>query len=264
MLDFVFVVLVYRNTKDLNDFFANLQLPRSKVIVVNSYYDEYTETTFRNIAEQNDAAFISVPNKGYGAGNNAGIEYALKHFQSKFLIISNADVVIKKLTVENVIAGKINAPKIVTKTGKGQNPYVPYHSNTLDTLKYRSFKTNRINLLKCCIAANKIARFVFLGLNFLTGINKTYSAHGCFIIIPYEALHKLVPIYNEKQFLFGEEDHFAMKCRRAGITMAYNPRIYILHKEDGSVSLESNLKQREIQKQSYLTFYECWYKKSQL
>ena len=41
--DFVFVVLVYRNTADLHDFFAALKVANSKVVVVNSYYDDNTQ-----------------------------------------------------------------------------------------------------------------------------------------------------------------------------------------------------------------------------
>ena len=60
--DFVFVVLVYRNTRDLKDFFSSLLLSAVKVIVVNSFYDEESECEFKNIAEANNADFLSVPN----------------------------------------------------------------------------------------------------------------------------------------------------------------------------------------------------------
>ena len=85
--DFIFVVLVYRNTSDLVDFFASLKLERTRVIVVNSFYDEESELQFKQIAESNHAEFLSVPNKGYGAGNNRGVEYALKHYDFKYLVI---------------------------------------------------------------------------------------------------------------------------------------------------------------------------------
>ena len=61
--DFIFIVLVYRNTKDLKDFFDSYNLANSKVIVVNSFYDKESECEFKNIAEANNADFLSVPNK---------------------------------------------------------------------------------------------------------------------------------------------------------------------------------------------------------
>ena len=104
--DIVFVVLVYRNTDDLKDFFLHNHIKNSHVIVVNSYYDDVSEGDFRKIAEDNGASFISVPNKGYGAGNNRGIEYALEHFNFDFLVISNADIQISKFDFNLLISHK--------------------------------------------------------------------------------------------------------------------------------------------------------------
>ena len=39
----VYVVLTYRNTEDLESFFAHLGGPDGRVVVVNSYYDEMTK-----------------------------------------------------------------------------------------------------------------------------------------------------------------------------------------------------------------------------
>ena len=110
--DIVFVVLVYRNTQDLVDFFKSNQISRSKTIVVCSHYNDDTDTRFSEIARINLADFIVVPNKGYGYGNNKGCEYALSNYDFKYLIISNADIKIEQFDIEDV---KINNPYIVRK-----------------------------------------------------------------------------------------------------------------------------------------------------
>ena len=69
IFDFVFVVLVYRNTQDLKDFFSSLNIPNSKVVVVNSFYNDETKSEFEQIAIDNGADFLNVENKGYGYGN---------------------------------------------------------------------------------------------------------------------------------------------------------------------------------------------------
>ena len=99
--DFVFVVLTYRNTKDLSSFFINNTITDSKVIVVNSFYDESTEVEFQKISNENMADFINVENLGYGNGNNTGIEFAINNYEFKFLIISNPDVLIIKM-IKNI------------------------------------------------------------------------------------------------------------------------------------------------------------------
>lgn len=120
--DFVFVVLVYRNTNDLKDFFYHFCIENSKVIVVNSYYDDDSEKEFNQIADRYSADFISVPNKGYGAGNNVGVKWAIDHYQFDNIVISNADIIIEKMSASDIDPRYINAPDIKNKKGKQQNP----------------------------------------------------------------------------------------------------------------------------------------------
>ena len=259
-LDFVFVVLVYRNTCDLKDFFASLSLPLSKVIVVNSYFDEKSEKDFKTIALKNNADFFSVPNKGYGAGNNRGIEYALLHYDFKYLVVSNADVKIQKIEIgllEKMPEG-IYAPSIHTLSGKQQNPHMPYHSAILDRIKYKFFLKNNWNGILMICAVNKVLRLFFLYFARFFNNCKIYSAHGAFVILSKNTIKKVMPLYDENVFLFTEEENLAMVAKAYGVSTYYVPFIQIQHKEDGSTSVISD-KQRGITCESYITFYKKWY-----
>ena len=259
--DFIFVVLVYRNTQDQKDFFASLALSNSKVIVVNSFYDEESEKEFKQIAEANSADFISVPNKGYGAGNNRGVEFALEHYDFKYLVISNADVNILKMNVEALDDRKegIYAPSIHTLSGKQQNPHMPFHCGMIDRAKYKYFQKNNWNVIMFFCALNKIFRMLFMGIIRYFNGGKIYSAHGAFVILPKQVLEKLVPLYDENVFLFTEEENLAMNARTQGVSSYFVPEIKIKHKEDGSTSSISD-KQRDITRESFITFYQKWYK----
>lgn len=72
----VYVVLTYKNPEDLQDSFVHLSGPARRVVVVNSFYDEASSVAMCRVAESHGADYLDVPNKGYGAGNNAGIAYA--------------------------------------------------------------------------------------------------------------------------------------------------------------------------------------------
>lgn len=259
--NFVFIVLVYRNTEDLEDFFAHLNLPKSKVIVVNSYYNDLSEKAFKMIAEKNNADFISVPNKGYGAGNNKGIEHALEHYSFKFLVVSNADIIIKDINLESVekYGNAIIAPDIRNKAGKRQNPSCPFFPSRLSSfIRYRLFKgyyTKLIWLMFIWSRLNKI--FYYLISNFK---NTVFSAHGAFFIIPHRLLEELVPLFNEQMFLFNEEEHLGMLATSKGIKTYYAKDIHIFHKEDGSMEL-ANINEFERARQSYIVYYEKWFKK---
>lgn len=257
--DFVFVILVYKNTSDLISFFHSLKVANSKVIVVNSYFDETTEKEFESIAKRNNADFFTVDNKGYGAGNNAGCVWALKKYKFEYLIISNADILIKKLSIGDVHLDVVNAPMIKNTIGHMSNPMQPYNIPFFEKIKYNCFKTNNnIWKIKLCIAINSFLRILYR-ISHLKG-GAIYMSHGSFLILPYNIIYNLTPIYNEQQFLFCEEDHLAHLLYRGGYKTYYNPSIEVLHKEDGSVGGISD-RVYEMTRKSYITFYEYWHKK---
>lgn len=260
MFDFVFVVLVYRNTKDLEDFFCSFHVPKSHVIVVNSYFDDESETEFKRIASKNNADFLSAPNRGYGAGNNRGCEYALTKYNFKYLIVSNADVNVEEMDIAVLqkYPQGIYAPSIRTLKKKQQNPHMPFYISIFDKIKYRLFLKNNWHLIMVFCAINKAFRIFFLYLMKYVNNGKIYSAHGSFVIIPKCVLLQLYPLYDENVFLFTEEEHLAMKARAHGIDTFYVPGVRILHKEDGSTSAISE-RIREITRESFISFYRKWY-----
>lgn len=255
-----FVVLVYRNTTDLFDFFNHNSVPNSKTIVVNSFYDEESEKEFRRIAEANNADFLSVPNKGYGAGNNRGIEYALAHYDFKYLIISNADIIIKHFDNNRLdsIKNCIIAPKIINLNKKNQNPSSPYRpSKILTRYAFWCFEGNHNMLIWCYYAISRLKKIVFYSTSWYS--KHIFSAHGAFVIIPYSVLKKLHPIYNEKMFLFNEEEYLGMLAASKGINTIYEPNIVVLHKEDGSMKI-ANINEFERVKESFYVYYNTWFK----
>lgn len=258
--DIVFVILVYRNTKDLIVFFESLRIPNSKVIVVNSYFDDSTEKQFRSIASCYNSDFISVPNMGYGAGNNKGVEFALNNYDFKYLIISNADIIIKRFDINILDSHKdcILAPKIVNLNGKNQNPSSPFRpSKTLLRFVLWCYEGNHNKLIWIYYAFSRLRKIVFYSTSRYR--KRIFSAHGSFVIIPCKILKKLHPIYNEKMFLFNEEEHLGMLSASKGINTIYEPKIVILHKEDGSMKL-ANVNEFKRMKESFTIYYNTWIK----
>lgn len=253
--DFVFVVLVYRNVTDLEDFFKCFQLDNSKVIVVNSFYDIKSERQFKCVAQKNSADFISIPNKGYGYGNNRGCEFALRNYRFKYLVISNADIMIQRLSCDLINEKCVTAPKIRTLRGKLQNPFMPFYFSLFDKLKYYLFMKEKKQMIFCCCILSRFLRELYL-LFFRSG--KIYAAHGAFVILPFDVVNELYPIYNEEMFLFVEEEHLAQMARKKNIDIIYNSQIEVIHKEDGSVSDINN--HFEITRDSYMKFFKYWYK----
>ncbi|MFA6830838.1 MAG: hypothetical protein WCR36_00995 [Bacteroidaceae bacterium] len=252
---YIFVVLVYRNTSDLIDFFHHFDIPDSNVVVVNSFYDADSEQEFSDIANRYSADFISVPNKGYGAGNNKGVEYALAHYDFKYLIISNADITIEKLNINDLskYGNSIIAPKILNLRGRNQNPSSPFFpGNIYSAIKAWCFNGNHHKLIWGVYAYSRFTKIIYYLM--APFHKKIFSAHGAFVIIPHESLTKLVPLYDEEMFLFIEEEYLGLKAHRLSISTMYAPEIVIRHKEDGSMNL-ANVNTFEREKQSYLVYY---------
>lgn len=254
----VFVVLVYRNTQDLRDFLKYIDIKDSHTIVVNSYYDEQTEIEFKKIALKAEADFISVPNKGYGAGNNAGIEYALKHYLFDYLVVSNADIEIKdfEVTLLDNYEACIIAPRLISLSGKNQNPSSPYKPCALfEKFRYFAFKNNHTKLIWLAYAYSRLTKIIFYLL--CKWRKRIFSAHGAFLIMHYEVVKRLHPLYNERMFLFNEEEHLGRKAESNEINTWYEPRIIIRHKEDGSMKVAS-VNEFEKARESFIEYYNYW------
>lgn len=261
--DFVFVVLVYRNVNDLGNFFKQFNVPNSHIVVVNSYFDDFSFMEMKKISYDNNADFINVENKGYGYGNNKGVEYALKYFIFDFLVISNSDIgIINYLPAKDLLTDGIIAPDIITNSSKKQNPYIPFYLKCCDKLKYFGYKYDLNILLWCIYFFTRFVRELFLCYTFVYKKNayKVFSAHGAHLIISNSALRKIYPLFDETMFLFKEEDHLALLAKKYNIPIYYVPSIKIKHYLGGSVQFLKKTPNNYVYvKDSYMKYYKTWY-----
>jgi GT2 family glycosyltransferase len=239
--DFVFVLLVFRNTADPEEFLKSIENVgvSFRVVIVNSFYDIATSAAVEKLCIDHACDFIETGNQGYGSGNNAGIAYACSHYTFKYLIVSNPDIVIKQMPsdiLELPPSPCIYGPLIKTLKGKRQNPCMIIFSPLRERLM-KMFAMNPDNLFPFyfAIAINKAERSLF-NLFFGGSAHRVYSLHGSFLIFSFEALRLLGPQpFDPGMFLFREEDHLARLAKRLNVKMIYYPGIRVLHKEDGSV-----------------------------
>ena len=258
--DIILIVLVYRNTSDLAEFFNSNTLSNTKTIVVNSYYDSETESEFKRLSDEHHADFISVPNRGYGAGNNAGIAYAVENYNFKYLIVSNADITIERFNrdILDRFEKTVFAPKILTISGKNQNPSSPFSPSRLrEWIVRKIYSGNHRHLIFLFYGWSRLSKITYY---LISPLRKRIEApHGAFFIMPYSVVNCLKPIFNERMFLFFEENHLGKLARKNNISIRYTPEIVIRHKEDGSVNyLSTSIFQ--LMRQSYIEYYDYWNK----
>lgn len=255
---YVFVVLVYKNIEVLKDFFKFLSIDNSKVIVVNSFFDNDSLEECRKTAIQNNADFIPIENKGFGYGNNIGSKYAMEHYNFTYLILSNSDIHIlnfKFIDNLNNFSGII-APKLQMLTGKMQNPNIPWKMGFLYHFCYYVYKHDWKRCLSLAHIATRISREIFYFYSRLIkkDFYEIYCCHGAFIIFSSDVVPKLYPFFDDKMFLYNEESYLALLCKKRGVKTYYCPNIIIEHLEGASTDMKSDMTYKT-NKQSYIALY---------
>ena len=202
--ELVFVVLVYRNIDVLRQFFSTLTLSFSyRVIVVNSFFNQETEEACRALSKEYDADFIPVPNKGFGAGNNSGCQYVMDHYQYRYLILSNSDIIIRDITCLSQLEEQkaVYAADVRMENGHRQNPHLPFRVGLYLKLLDLSYQWKSNVLMNIAFAFNRILREMVVIWTKLNGGRKVkvFSAHGSFIILTYQASRALSPIFHCRQ-----------------------------------------------------------------
>jgi len=260
---YIFVVLLYRNLEDVLNFLESVRKTMNDyhVILVDSFFDNKTNDRAKQIAESTPScSFLTVENRGYGAGNNAGIAYARTNFSYDYIIISNPDVVIDHFDEQVLLDSSeeaLYAPKIISRDHKRQNPNWAMHSNVLEYFQYLACKKDNILLDYTVIAILKIMRIVLGNISDIFHVKRFSigNAHGSFFILSQAAVERLHPLFDENMFLFYEEVYLGNKAYQKHVPIYYTPSILVYHKEDGSMRI-ANLNTRKEAHKSVVYYYE--------
>ena len=261
--DIVFIVLTYRTAIDLHDFIKSLESnPQKfsyKVIVVNSFFDQKTSLEIKEIAKSHKCDFIECENKGYGYGNNFGINFAKENYKFNYLVVSNADIIIQNFDIQELdkCNAEVIAPQIRTLSGKKQNPIMDKYSRFSEKAMYYGQKNKNKIFIFISLIINKIKNKKNNFINRKNKIRQIYAAHGSFVIFKQSIFKKLDKIYDENLFLFCEEGDIAKQFQSKNIKTILNENIKVLHKEDGSMSVSNININNELSK-SYIYYYEKW------
>lgn len=265
-IDIVFVVLVYRNYQDLFHLCKSLKKNVSnpyKVVVVDAFYDENTSRSVKECAEKLGCMYIQVENKGYGYGNNCGIQFAHKLFQYQYVVICNPDTELLTFLDVRLLEsyGDITAPQITAMNRKRQNPYWAYENKTAEWLLYLGYKYKKRICILLGTGIHKILRYLFIFLHYVTKgrIKHIYACHGSFVILSRNFIETCHFTYDETMFLFYEEAYLAIKARNKKAKICYTKEIQVRHKEDGSMKL-AKLKEYPYLRASFLHYYETYRK----
>lgn len=163
-------------------------------------------------------------NNGFSAGNNIGIEYAKRKYNSDFYLLINNDTVVDQDFLSSlvdtsmhyndkaIVAGKIyyysNHNKIWSAGGD-------YFRKSGLTIQYSGIENGQFNQRK-----------------------EITFATGCLLLIPKDILSNVGNL-DEQYFLYCEDTDYCQRALDGGYKIIYEPNAVIYHKISASVKYKS-------------------------
>ena len=173
-------------------------------------------------------------NLGFAGGHNVGIKYALLK-NADYIIVLNNDVLLGEEFMSRLVstAGEsseagIVAPKIYFEKG------FEYHKGRCKDrdlgkiIWYAGGEMDWGNVIGHHRGVDEVDRGQY------NKTEETEYASGCCMLIKAEVLKK-VGFFDEKYFLYYEDNDLCQRTKMAGFKIIYEPRAVIWHKNAGSV-----------------------------
>lgn len=208
------VILVdYNGLKDTIDCIESIKRStlQSKIVVIDN-------ASKKNEAENISQLFPEVmairseTNGGFSAGNNIGIQWALKQGYEYITLLNNDTVIspdMLELLRQNTSDTSVSAPKML------------YFSKP-DTIWYGGGKINRKT-------GNAEHAYMNQKDTEEDEIRKCDYATGCCIMIP-TSVFKKVGLLDEKFFMYAEDSDFCLRLKENAIDINYVPKAKLWHK----------------------------------
>lgn len=222
-MDSVFIILVnynnYKLTIDCIDSVFKSTYKEYSIVVVDNASTDGSFCILSNVYKNEDKVFIlkSTENNGFSAGNNIGINFALKN-GADYIMLLNNDTVIDKNMIE-ILHSRANDSTVTTpKMYYYSNPNIIWYAG--GELNYKSGKIKHIGLDKADnkkYDTEKICSFVT----------------GCCMMI-HKDIFKKVGMLDENYFMYGEDVDYSIKLTNAGTKMLFLPNAKLWHKVGGS------------------------------
>ncbi|WP_436686497.1 glycosyltransferase [Lactiplantibacillus plantarum] len=224
----------------------------SYIVIVNNdateESDEKLKYYFRDF--HNVIILTTKVNMGYARGNNIGIDYLLKNIKCDFIIVCNNDIIIRQKELAKEIITEylksdfaILGPKIVDinevdlETNPVRNAPIKYNQIRMLIMK------RKVKWLLCKLhlsflvhnAGTKSDKVSMLDSN---KRQENVQLHGSFLIFS-KNYFKVFHGFDNRTFLFFEEDILFRRVLKENLKIVYSPKIKVIHSEDGSINMKT-------------------------
>ena len=236
-----------------------------KVIVVDNASNDDSRIRLKSYCEDNEKIYFveNHENKGYGAGNNIGI-FVAKKLGMDLALIANPDTDFEERVIK------------VLKSAMEKNENIGICAPLVETSDVYGSRENVLNGASCwpmrdflhSLAENgPICRRIFTkslhyDRNFYNAkIRKVGAVLGALLMVRVDAFIRLRG-YDEKMFLYGEEDLLSKNMEGIGLKTAVITGYKYKHIHSASIkkSLKSLYSRQKIREESTMYFYKNYLK----
>lgn len=192
-------------------------------------------------------------NGGYAYANNL----ALSQAQGDYLLLLNPDTLLPPQALAEMLAFMEERPEVGMA-----GPKLVREDGSLDLACRRSFPSPAVSFYRMIGLSKRLPHSRRFGRYNLTYLDPDQEAEvdsvvGAFMMVRRQAVEQ-VGLLDEAFFLYGEDLDWAMRIKKTGWKVVYNPRVVVLHRKASSSNRDIRRATAEFYR-SMLIFYRKHY-----
>lgn len=256
-----FVVLHYKALEESEhciDSLLKMEGETQIVVVDNGSGDGSGQKLKMRYQEQGHVTVLLIPvNRGFAKGNNVGVRYLRQKFSCTCIVVLNNDTVIENPGFLHQIEREyvrsyfaVMGPMIVTPDGRCDSNPVDDRLLTKREINCLIWK-RRIKLWMCYLHLQGLIhpagshgkkRAPFDPYQYYQDV----QLHGACLIFSEQYFAHYEDAFDERTFLYFEEDILFRRLRKKDLLSVYNPNIRITHLEDRATNMAGSARKRSI------------------
>lgn len=215
---------------------------RYQIYIVDNRSSEFPAADEKKYLEEKTFIIEASQNRGYAAGNNIGIERALKD-GCDYILICNSDILFARNDIENMVSffqkqtdAGIVAPSVYDMNGN----FHPFYFG-----KKATYSTIVKNILLKTPARFFLKKFEKEYIEYFPPDVplKRFSASGCCFVASRECMQYLYPL-DENTFLYEEENIIGCVLEKSKFSVYVIPNTHVVHLEGNSTKKASKFSRR--------------------